>query len=91
MVKVTYASPDTPEPTERHVVLIAHDVGQPRADKGYFFDSAKRDYGGSGPFDFRLDEAIERAKRFAAERQITTVFIRTRRRATPNRSGQQKT
>lgn len=78
MVEVIYAPPGMPMPEERHVVVMVHREGQPIAEKGYFFDSAEGDHGGSGPFDWRLEEAIERAKRFAADRKLTRVIVRAR-------------
>lgn len=67
----------TPEtmPGERHIVVRVHQQGQPSADKGYFFVSDEADWGGSGPFDMRLDEAIERAKRVAQEKGLTRVVV----------------
>lgn len=62
-------------PTDRHVVVHVHQIGLPTADKGYFFISDEADWGGSGPFDMRIDEAIERAKRIAEERGIRSVII----------------
>lgn len=78
MVDVIYALPGTPEHRERHVVVVAHRMGMPSIEKGYFYDSAKRDHGGSGPFDWRLDEAIERAKRFAADSGLNQIVVRTK-------------
>lgn len=73
-----YLGPNDPIPLERHVAVVIHrdHVG---VEKGYFYDSAEKDFGGSGPFDWRMAEAIGRAERFAAERQIQIVAVRARR------------
>ena len=61
-------------PSEQHVVVQPY--GQPeKTAKAYFYDSEKDDNGGSGPFDFLLDEALERAEQFAADRNIATVVV----------------
>ena len=78
MVRVTYLRPGEPAPLERHVAVIVHREGG-GTDKAYFYDTAKNDYGGSGPFDWLLNEAIERAKSFARERQLENVVVRARR------------
>jgi hypothetical protein len=78
MVDVIYAAPGDPEPEQRHVVLIVHRLGPPSAEKGYFYDSAVGDHGGSGPFDWLLAEAIVRAKRFAQDEKIAQVIIRAK-------------
>ncbi|MEQ8451607.1 hypothetical protein [Roseivivax sediminis] len=44
-------------------------------DKGYFFVSDEKDWGGSGPFDMRLDETIKRAEQRARELGIETVIV----------------
>lgn len=44
-------------------------------DKAYFFDSAKGDHGGSASFDWRMEEAVERARKFADDKQIGLVAI----------------
>ncbi|MCP3392353.1 hypothetical protein NLM27_26750 [Bradyrhizobium sp. CCGB12] len=58
----------TAMPSERHVVVRAHRMGQPPIDKDYFSVSDETDWKGSGPFDMRLDETIERAKSVAQKR-----------------------
>lgn len=78
MVSTIYLSPKDDIPTDRHVAVIVHrDHGG--LEKGYFYDSAQGDSGGSGPFDLRMDEAIERAKRFASDLGLETVVVRTAR------------
>lgn len=78
MASIIYLSPKDGIPTERHVAVVVHrDHGG--LEKGYFFDSAEGDSGGSGPFDWRMAEAIERAKRFANDLGIEKVLIRTAR------------
>ncbi|MCP3463063.1 hypothetical protein [Bradyrhizobium sp. CCGUVB23] len=62
-------------PSERHIVVRVHRAGQPPTDKGYFFVSDETDWGGSGPFDMRLDEVIERATRAAREKGLTRVVV----------------
>ena len=74
MIDVVYAAPNTPEPSERHVAVIAH--RDALGEKGYFYDSTAGDHGGSGPFDWRLSEAINRATRFAADNKIKLVIVR---------------
>jgi hypothetical protein len=78
LVTVVYLGPNEPIPTERHVAVIVHrdNFG---AEKGYFYDSAESDFGGSGPFDWRVSEAIERAERFARDEGIPLVVVRARR------------
>ena len=78
LVDVIYALLGAAGPTERHVVVIAHRMGPPSLEKGYFYDSADHDHGGSGPFDWRLDEAVARAKRFAADIGLTQVVVRAK-------------
>ncbi len=78
MVDVIYASPGATAPSERHVVVVAHRIGLPLADKGYFYDSDESDDGGAGPFDWKLTEAIERAMRFASDRGLNKVVVRAR-------------
>lgn len=80
MVEVIYQSPEKPAPAERHIVVVVHeDVLNGRVrEKAYFYDSAKGDKGGSGPFDFLLDEAMERAKRFASDHNLTRVVVRAK-------------
>ncbi|WP_319414604.1 hypothetical protein [uncultured Cohaesibacter sp.] len=72
MVNVIW-SPDN-LPGERHVVVQPH--GQPSGKvKAYFYDSDEGDDGGSGPFDFLLDEALRRAERFAYHKGIRTIIV----------------
>ncbi|WFU79397.1 hypothetical protein QA645_33620 [Bradyrhizobium sp. CIAT3101] len=63
------------EPSERHIVVRVHRMGQPPMDKGYFFVSDETDWKGSGPFDLRLDEVIERAKSAAREKGLSCVVV----------------
>ena len=66
-------------PSERHVVVQPH--GSPATGaRAYFYDSAEGDDGGSGPFDWNLDEAVERAERFADDRGIPDVVVLKARR-----------
>lgn len=73
-----YLGPSDPIPSERHVSVVIH-RDHAGVEKGYFYDSAEKNLGGSGPFDWRMAEAIERAERFAAERQISMVAVRARK------------
>lgn len=63
-------------PTDRHVVVHVHQLGTPAVEKGYFFVSDEPDWGGSGPFDMRLEETLQRAERVAQERGIRSVVVR---------------
>ena len=78
MVDVMYNAPEVPFPEERHVAVVVHRemVNGRVREKAYFYDSAKGDYGGGGPFNFLMDEALERAKRFASDNNITKVVVR---------------
>lgn len=78
MATVVYLGPNDPIPSERHVTVIIH-RDHKGMEKGYFYDSAKADFGGSGPFDWRMAEAIERAERFATDQQIPLVVVRAKR------------
>lgn len=77
MPKFIYLGPQDAIPSERHVAVVVH---RDRAgnEKGYFFDSAEGDFGGSGPFDWRMSEAIERAERFARDERISLVVVRAK-------------
>lgn len=66
---------ETSAPSERHIVVHVHQDGLPRVDKGYFFVSDEKDWGGSGPFDMRLQETIKRAEQRARELDIETVVV----------------
>lgn len=79
MTQLIYLGPTDEIPSERHVAVIAQ--RDAIGEKGYFFDTAGGDYGGSGPFNWRLDEAIERAQKMAQERQISMIVVRADRRA----------
>lgn len=80
MVDIIYYKPDEPWPQERHVAVVVHRelVNGRVKEKAYFYDSVEGDYGGSGPFDFLLDEALERANRFADDKNITKVIVRAK-------------
>lgn len=80
MVEIIYQPPDVSLPGERHVAVVVHQelVNGHVRERAYFYDSAKGDSGGSGPFDFLMDEAIERAKRFAFDNNITKVIVRAK-------------
>jgi hypothetical protein len=73
MVDVIWAPKEMP--TERHIIVHSHQTGTPAADKGYFFVSDEPNWGGSGPFDMRLDEVIERAKRTAQDKGLRSVVV----------------
>ncbi len=66
-------------PTAAHVVVVAHADGKPSQEKGYFFMSDEDDWGGSGPFDMKLYEVLERAKDAAVDKGLDTVVV-TRRK-----------
>lgn len=78
MVNIVHLGQSDPTPAERHVVVVVHrdNMG---IEKGYFYDSAENDGGGSGPFDWRMTEALERAERFAIDRRIPLVIVRAKR------------
>lgn len=78
MAKVRYLHPSEPVPIERHVAVVIH-RDHMGTEKGYFYDTAESDHGGSGPFDWRLSEAIQRAEQFATQQQIHAVVVRTKR------------
>lgn len=80
MVEVLYSASDASLTEERHVVLVVCQAVQNGRlkEKAYFYDSAKGDNGGGGPFDFSVDEALERAKRFASANEIAKVFVRAK-------------
>lgn len=73
MVDVVYALREMPN--EKYVVVHAHRLGVPESDKGYFFLSDEKDWGGSGPFDMPLQETIERAVQAAKEHGLRTVVV----------------
>lgn len=77
MVAVVWTPTETP--TAAHVVVVAHTDGKPSQEKGYFFMSGEDDWGGSGPFDMKLDEVLERAKDAAVDKGLDTVIV-TRRK-----------
>lgn len=62
-------------PAEAHVVVVAHTAGLPKQEKGYFFISSENDWGGSGPFDMKLDDVLERAKGVAADKGLKIVVV----------------
>ena len=66
-------------PGERHVVVQPH--GSPATGaKAHLYDSEKGNGGGSGPFDWNLNEAVDRARQFADDRRIGTVVVLKARR-----------
>ena len=71
---VIYLTPSDPLPGERHIAVIAHkdEIG---STKAYFYDSNEGDHGGSGPFDWLLEEAIERAVKFGTNRGIYNIVV----------------
>lgn len=73
MVSILWTEKSTP--SERHIVVHVHQDGLPKIDKGYFFVSDEKDWGGSGPFDMRLEETIKRAEQRAGELGIETVIV----------------
>jgi hypothetical protein len=73
MVDIVWAPKEMP--VERHIVVLVHREGMPAADKGYFFVSNEPDWGGSGPFDMRLEEVIERAKCAAQDKGLRNVIV----------------
>lgn len=78
MPTVMYLSPSEAIPSARHIAVVVHrdHMGM---EKGYFYDSAETDSGGSGPFDWRMAEAIERAERLAADKGVALVVVRAKR------------
>jgi len=77
MPNLNYLSPSYPLPEGRYVAVVVHrDMKLGGIEKGYFYDSAGGDNGGSGPFDWRVSEAIERAKRYASENGIAQVVVK---------------
>lgn len=77
MVCITFMGPGEPTPEERHVAVVVHRE-ENGSEKGYFYDTAEEDHGGNGPFDWLMNEAIERAERFARERQLGRVIVRAK-------------
>lgn len=80
MVEVLYCAQDASLTEERYVVLVVFQGVQNGrlVEKAYFYDSAKGDNGGGGPLDFSVDEALERAKRFASANKIEKVLVRAK-------------
>lgn len=77
MTTIVHLGPNSPIPSERYVAVVVH-RDHMGVERGYFYDSAEKDGGGSGPFDWRMAEAIERAERFATDRQISLVVVRAK-------------
>jgi hypothetical protein len=75
MVKIAYLSPSSELPVERHVAVVIHRDNR-GAEKGYFYDTADGDSKGSGPFDWNMEEAVERAERFATDKGLALVTVR---------------
>lgn len=64
-------------PAERHViVLVRRHPTTPGLENGYFFLSGGEDHGGSGPFDWRMEEASERAQSMARNEGVGIVVVR---------------
>ncbi|NVN03290.1 MULTISPECIES: hypothetical protein [Asaia] len=78
MTDIIYIGPNENVPPYHHIAVVVH-KDQNGLQKGYFYDSTKRDFGGSGPFDFHMNEAIERAQKYAAELGVATVVVRAKR------------
>lgn len=78
MTQLIYLGPTDEIPSERHVAVIAQ--RDAIGEKGYFFDTADGDSGDRGPFNWRLDESIERAQKLAQERRLSMVVVRAERR-----------
>lgn len=80
MVEVIYQSHEEPAPVERHVVVVIHQkiLNGRVKEKAFYYDSEKRDCGGSGPFDFLLEEAMTRAQRFASDNRIPKIIVRSK-------------
>lgn len=78
MTKISYLSPSTELPAERHVAVVVH-RDHTGAEKGYFYDTEEGNSKGSGPFDWNMDEAVERAEKFAAQRGLNLVTVRAQR------------
>ncbi len=77
MPNLHHLSPTDPLPEGRHVAVMVHrdHIG---LEKGYFYDSDKGDTGGSGAFDWRMSEAIERAQKYATANGIPLVVVKAK-------------
>ena len=75
MTRITYLTPTSELPAERHIAVVIHRDHR-GFEKGYFYDTAAGDTKGSGAFDWNMDEAIQRAERFALEKDLTLVTVR---------------
>jgi len=62
-------------PAKKHLVVHVHRDRSSGVEKGYFFFSDEKDWGGSGPFDMHLKEVIERAKSRALDEGVDTVIV----------------
>ncbi|GBQ78132.1 hypothetical protein AA14337_1046 [Acetobacter malorum DSM 14337] len=77
MTNIIYLGPNENFPLDHHVVVVIH-KNEKGVEKGYFYDSNGKDFGGSGPFDWVMDEAIERSKKYATVKGISTVVVRAK-------------
>lgn len=61
---------------ERHLVLNARPHHQ-HSHKiiGYFYPSDKDDHGGLGPFDCSIEEAKEKAVKYATANEYSTIYV----------------
>ncbi|TPK82027.1 hypothetical protein [Mesorhizobium sp. B2-4-17] len=78
MANLKYLGADDIAPAEHHVTVVTH-VDHMGMEKGYFFDSERGYYGGSGPFDWRMEEAFARAERYAQDNRISLIVVRSKR------------
>ena len=78
MTSIVYLSPREDIPANHHVSVVIH-KDERGVEKGYFYDSKEKDFGGSGPFDWLMKEVLDRATRYATERGISTVVVRAKR------------
>ena len=78
MADVVYLRPSDQVPEERHIHVVIHRDHMPEIDRGYFYDSAEGDSGGSGPFDWNMNEAIDRAKTYADSKGIRQVVVKAK-------------
>lgn len=77
MTNIIYLRPGQPAPDERHVAVVVHrDISG--IEKGYFYDSAEGDSGGAGPFDWLIKETMDRAERFATDRRLSLIVVRSK-------------
>lgn len=75
MTRIAYLGPSEELPIERHIAVVVHRDNR-GAEKAYFYDTAEGDFGGSGPFDWTMREAIDRAEKFAENSGLGLVTVR---------------